>query len=108
MASLKSALDEALVHDMDGVLYINGNSVPVGRYIFFWDGTDWEVTITPGKMDMWVNVDEYLPTPSTFIICFDGRNVQEGFLREDGKWSRDDHQLISGVTHWMPMPNPPS
>ena len=104
MSTLKNALDFV----EDGVLYISGGSVPVGRYICFWDGTDWEVTITPGKMDMWVSVDEYLPVFHVLVICFGGRNVQEGFLRDvDERWSRDDGQLIPDVTHWMPMPNPP-
>ena len=74
----------------------DGSITVIGEY------EDWT------KTSAWISVDEYLPVFHVLVICFDGRNVQEGFLRDvDERWSRDDGQLIPDVTHWMPMPNPP-
>lgn len=68
-------------------------------------------------MSEWISVDERLPEKGQSVIfaIFNG-NLGFGYLveRRDGGFHfndyLDDEPLvnISGVTHWMPLPEPPS
>lgn len=69
-------------------------------------------------MDMkWISVSERLPeytcqaggTQFAFAIVYcngHGLSIREAMYSE-GQWSIGGHD-VSNVTHWMPMPDPPS
>ncbi|WP_313528763.1 DUF551 domain-containing protein [Anaerotignum sp.] len=50
-----------------------------------------------------------LPDDEEEIIVTDGKNVWEDtFLRDVGECYLDSgYEFITGVTHWMPLPEPP-
>ncbi len=63
----------------------------------------------PTKEDDWVSVDEGLPDDHVLILCFDGKQIQTA------KYWADTNQYFSlaldgfmKVTHWQPLPSPPT
>jgi hypothetical protein len=64
-----------------------------------------KVTVKPE----WISVEDRLPEDDRIVI---GYNPQEGFIGEVC-YSRKEFSHLHGyfpipVTHWMPMPDPPS
>ena len=63
----------------------------------------------------WISVEDRLPAPGQYTLCFydfpllelwsDGRHTQmvvrQLVTTEGGRWADE------GVTHWMPLPDPP-
>lgn len=58
----------------------------------------------------WISVAEILPTENTPVLCmWDGAIANSLLVMEAGVWrsaTRGDE--YSGITHWMPLPNPPA
>jgi len=56
----------------------------------------------------WISIDDRLPKVGEDVIVFsdDKYQIDIGFLI-DKKWY-SDRGLLPTVTHWMPLPNPPS
>ena len=76
------------------------------------------ITINPEDLiscDRWRSIKEMSPLVGDFCLVHSKiRDVGEfvGYLENDGKWkcyipteSRSNN--VDGVTHWMPLPNPP-
>ena len=57
----------------------------------------------------WSPVTERLPKEQENVLCTDGIHVEGGELIEGSFYDLDtyDSSIISGVTHWMPLPDPP-
>ena len=62
-------------------------------------------------MPRWFSVEERLPECNTDILVFarEGKNWWYGvaYLDTVGRWARNGGGTVSGVTHWMPLPEPP-
>jgi hypothetical protein len=59
----------------------------------------------------WIKTDEKKPNKfnTVLLFCKDDRLMTEGFLNDEDKWvSGYANAEINGVTHWMPMPYPPT
>lgn len=64
----------------------------------------------------WINVKDKLPNSDNYVlICLHGKFLRTSYYFEDsfGKWfsSTDgiwDKYYTDAVTHWMPLPEPPS
>jgi hypothetical protein len=56
----------------------------------------------------WISIDDWLPKIAEDVIVFsdDKFQIDIGF-RMNGKWFSDRGELPT-VTHWMPLPNPPT
>lgn len=71
---------------------------------------------TTKKQDGWISVDDRLPEiapPSVFgsdcVLGFSDGEVDMVFyvaLPKNARW-RNCYDQIVGVTHWMPLPQPP-
>lgn len=58
----------------------------------------------------WIPVTERLPEEYTTILVCGEDGVEPGnFSSKSGFWTCDAYEadLIMGVTHWMPLPEPP-
>ena len=56
----------------------------------------------------WISVNDRLPDVP-FVLAFDCRGRYWLAIHEiDGVWIDDsDSEVISGITHWMELPEPP-
>lgn len=56
----------------------------------------------------WINVKDEMPTNEFLVLIACGESVTTGW--HDGDCWRDDYDSMIGVTvtHWMPIPTPPS
>ena len=67
------------------------------------------MTITPIG-NRWIPVKERLPENYATVLAYDGSSVEPSlYFSKRGFWTYDQHEsdYISGVTHWMPLPDPP-
>lgn len=57
----------------------------------------------------WISVKDRLPEPFTSILLFYCGIVHEGFMVDSGCFFPYTQyaNCASGVTHWMPLPDPP-
>ncbi|EJA4659137.1 ead/Ea22-like family protein [Escherichia coli] len=82
-----------LVQDAEPNFDVNGNS--------------------PGTPDSWISCSEQMPEETGDIIVVSDGIVMSGisYSRRDGFYMAaleyDDDEPIGGVTHWMPLPEPP-
>lgn len=59
----------------------------------------------------WISVEDELPDDAypvlVYIKLWEGQyDILMGYF--DGGWySMNDNMIFSGVTHWMPLPDPP-
>lgn len=65
-------------------------------------------------MTEWVKVEDQLPENWQSVLAWapDGTNQAPNLLKQcvfiEGSWSHGYHgNRLSGVTHWMPEPEPP-
>jgi hypothetical protein len=62
-------------------------------------------------MSEWISVEERLPQQGPWVlICLCGRSVFVGRLsnHKTPKWQMGfEAKAVTGVTHWMPLPEPP-
>lgn len=64
----------------------------------------------------WISVEERLPDKSCRCIVTNGENVNFDFYESDLAVMYGDpikgferwHPSLGGITHWMPLPAPPS
>ncbi|WP_342029975.1 DUF551 domain-containing protein [Escherichia coli] len=67
----------------------------------------------PGTPDSWISCSERMPEETGDIIVVSDGIVMSGisYSRRDGFYMAaleyDDDEPIDGVTHWMPLPEPP-
>lgn len=59
----------------------------------------------------WIKVEDRLPQKGVVVIIYKPFDDVLGLrtiasLEEDNRWFRGMSQII-GVTHWMPLPEPP-
>ena len=61
------------------------------------------------EKNRWIPVTERMPKEYENVLCTDGVHVEGGELIEGSFYDLDtyDSSIISGVTHWMPLPDPP-
>ncbi len=60
-----------------------------------------------GKMGEWISVEERLPQLNQRVLAWRGRGpilLTYDAFAEEHHWWNDGRQ----VTHWMPLPSPPS
>ncbi|HCO7402379.1 TPA: ead/Ea22-like family protein [Escherichia coli] len=68
---------------------------------------------SPGTPDSWISCSERMPEETGDIIVVSDGIVMSGisYSRRDGFYMAaleyDDDEPIDGVTHWMPLPEPP-
>ena len=61
----------------------------------------------------WISVYDELPEVGGYVVCIAKRNPFSRFMpmvariEKNGWVNPMTEQYISGVTHWMPMPEPP-
>jgi hypothetical protein len=63
--------------------------------------------------DNWISVKERMPKPFYDILISDGTEVSYGYLvsdntREPFFCDKIYNYIIDGVTHWQPVPPPPT
>jgi hypothetical protein len=62
-------------------------------------------------VNKWVSVDDRLPENKTACLIFRDyprRELSEYSIYEDGKWRATVGSCWSSVTHWRPLPAPPT
>jgi hypothetical protein len=56
----------------------------------------------------WISIDDRLPKIAEDVIVFSDNKFQIDIgFRMNNKWHSDRGELPT-VTHWMPLPNPPT
>ena len=55
----------------------------------------------------WISVEERLPKYGERVLITEGHAVFEASLSISHKWVRCGIGWAEGVTHWMPLPEPP-
>jgi hypothetical protein len=59
----------------------------------------------------WISVKERLPPENTRVLVYEKRGVHGGnpidieYMDESGDW--EGQGIVSGITHWMPLPKEP-
>jgi len=66
----------------------------------------------------WISVEDRLPDPEAYYLAYGQTRSIFNTLRpsgpemcyfdEDGYWLVGNNYYLENVTHWMPLPNPPS
>ena len=64
----------------------------------------------------WIDVDKELPDIGKWVlirvVCGDYFNIEQGMYRGDGNWMNcwcaTRNKDLYPITHWMPLPAPPS
>ena len=61
-------------------------------------------------MSEWISVKEKMPTEYEYVLIFDGGDIQIDSLVDDQEkpgliWEYNFDN--PGITHWMPLPEPP-
>jgi hypothetical protein len=58
----------------------------------------------------WISVSERYPEEDEDVLVFSTDGIHVASLDEDGTWypSHGDGWDFPGVTHWMPLPAPPT
>lgn len=62
------------------------------------------------SFQIWIPVSVRLPEKNEIVLVYNGDYVESGvFYGERGFWTTDcyEEDHICGVTHWMPLPEPP-
>jgi hypothetical protein len=58
--------------------------------------------------DGWISVDDRLPQANTEVLVFN-RYRFIGVIEENGTWfAAVDYETLFNVTHWQPLPKPPT
>ena len=63
----------------------------------------------PLVSDGWIPVSERLPDNSEYVIAL--QSYSDSILvsyYSGGKWHSDSEYQIAGITHWQPLPKPPT
>ena len=59
-------------------------------------------------MKDWIDCRDKLPEVSgEYIVNIDSVVMELTYLKHRGLWAGDDGDVYMGVTHWMPLPEPP-
>lgn len=62
-------------------------------------------------MNEWINVKDRLPERyKSCIVCSEHGNIRIGYYDRSDQWveSRYNGNLVKYITHWMPLPAPPT
>ena len=57
-------------------------------------------------MSEWISVEDGLPG-RVYVLVWESGCPNVGYLSGSGKWYVDRDEVTRGVTHWMPLPQPP-
>ena len=55
----------------------------------------------------WIKCSEKMPIDNEHVLVTDGVGMEVSWNR-DGDWKKLRHIFSEDVTHWMPLPEPPS
>jgi hypothetical protein len=59
-------------------------------------------------MKDWIDCKDKLPeVRGEYIVNIDGVVMELTYLKHRGLWVGHDGDVYMGVTHWMPLPEPP-
>jgi hypothetical protein len=86
-------------------------------YTFFQDEETRKITMTEDVFSetiklleslIWRDAEKDSPHKYSLMLAFGGDNYLVSYVEESGKWrcERDDDHIA--VTHWLPLPEPPS
>lgn len=53
----------------------------------------------------WISVEDRLPVPCTWVLVYIEYYMGVDFITASGEWCKHPWQ---NVTHWMPLPEPPT
>lgn len=66
----------------------------------------------------WIRIEDRLPVPNVPVICYDSQFVTIASMPDEKEFNEhwnlfskeeiDERGCTSAVTHWMPMPDPPT
>ena len=56
----------------------------------------------------WVSIDDYLPDNKKMVLGLTVKGDIVAAFNENNDWYRDNGEWLSGITHWMEQPFPPS
>lgn len=57
----------------------------------------------------WIPVSERMPERYDWVIAYDEVGTTKSYFWEEAKrWIRDNGDELYAVTHWQPLPSPPS
>ena len=59
-------------------------------------------------MSKWISVDEQYPDVDVFVLGFDSSLNECEVVKHNGDYWTKKAWPISGITHWMPLPEPPT
>ena len=57
------------------------------------------------RKQKWISVDERLPERYETVLVFNYGMISVDFIATNGRWY--EHIGHDGITHWMPLPEPP-
>ena len=62
-------------------------------------------------MSEWISVDNKMPSEDVTVLLWAQGYWAQGYsvgFYQHGQWLDEaDHEIMQGVTHWMPLPEPP-
>lgn len=106
--SLRTDHDKYFARDMeaaDAIEKLQEDSVPIG---------DMEMILSEMAKPRWIPVTEQLPNPKDLVlVCNEFGGVHYGYFESNkqwytaNNWLADAWTVMSNVTHWMPLPEPP-
>ena len=111
MKQIRMTQDETIVRAVQdvGIFVDKGELIKALQY----DREQYEKGFADGleaaQKQQWIPVTERMPKEQENVLCTDGIHVEVGELIEGSFYDLDtyDSSIISGVTHWMPLPDPP-
>ena len=77
-----------------------------GKYYLMKKTAEWLAE----KVPKWIPVTERLPDEREWVLCQCRAKIRMVLRLQNGYWHQDSqHEFMSGfVTHWMPLPDPPT
>ena len=78
----------------------------IGRMRFLVESAEWKT------VNLWISCSERLPeTTDTFLAIVEANGEREyvvaTYAKYTGHWIDKECRVLNGVTHWMPLPEPP-
>jgi hypothetical protein len=60
-------------------------------------------------MPEWISVKDRLPEANSHVLVYParGKEYQVWFFAANGAWYDECGWCARGITHWMPLPEPP-
>lgn len=77
----------------------------IDKHCFFMDENGNE--LPPHTEKKWINISDRLPKEGKRVLVFGDDGVFSGCYRGENSWHCYEDGYISGVTHWMELPQEP-